>query len=124
MGVLISGQLSCRSLGSYVTSLLAMLNPAMPLYECDKLASYCKRRGVLDDVTAMKLEKVSTATSLKGLAIALEASESNMKNFAADSHDESLGNMQLDALQHASEVRAIRLPETLQILSGIWSLAS
>jgi len=79
----------------------------MPLYECDKLARYCKRRGVLDDVTAMKLETVPTAISLKGLAIALEASENNMKNFAADSNVEFLGNMQLDALQHVSEVRTI-----------------
>lgn len=92
-----------------------MLNPAMHLYECDKLARYCKRRGVLDDVTAFELEKVPTATSLKGLAIALEASESNMKNFSADSSVESLGNMQLDALQHASEVRSMH-PGTLQIL--------
>lgn len=89
-----------------------MLNPAMPLYECDKLARYCKRRGVLDDVTAMKLKTVPTAISLKGLAIALETSDSN-KNFVADGNDESLGYMQLDALQHVSEVRSILLPETL-----------
>jgi hypothetical protein len=87
-----------------------MLNPAMPLYECDKLARYCKRRGVLCDDTAMKLEKVPTATSLKGLAIALEASESIMRNLAADRNDESLGNKQLDALQHISEVCVIPYP--------------
>lgn len=82
-----------------------MLSPAMPLYECDNLARYCKRRGVLDDVTGMKLGTVPYATSLRGIEIALKASESNMKNFLAASNDNSIGSMQLDALQHVSEVR-------------------
>lgn len=79
-----------------------MLNPAMALYECDKLARYCNRRGVLDDVTASKLESVPIATCLKGLLIALEASESNTKS--SDSDDVSVGDLQLDGLQHVSEV--------------------
>jgi hypothetical protein len=56
------------------------------------------------------LEKVPTAMSLKGLAIALEASESILRNRAADSNDEYLGNKQLDALQHISEVCVIPYP--------------
>ncbi|KAG0562890.1 hypothetical protein KC19_9G180200 [Ceratodon purpureus] len=100
-----------RSLGSYVTSLLGMLNPVMPLYECDKLARYCKRRGVLDEETAKTLERVPTATSLKGLATALEASESIMRNLSVDYNGESLGKKQLDALQHVSEM--LRVPSQL-----------
>ncbi|XP_073393546.1 uncharacterized protein [Physcomitrium patens] len=93
----------------YPVSLLSMLNPKMALYECEKLAKYCKRRGVLDEVTAMKLEKVPTAVPLKALAAALEASESTMRKFSVD--DGFLGSKQLDALQHISEM--LHIPHQL-----------
>lgn len=104
LSVLMSELLSCRCFRFYPVSLLSMLNPKMALYECEKLAKYCKRRGVLDEVTAMKLEKVPTAVPLKALAAALEASESTMRKFSVD--DGFLGSKQLDALQHISEVCA------------------
>ena len=84
-----------------------MLNPAMPLYECDNLARFCMRRGVLDEDTAMKLKKVPIVTSLSGLAPAIKASESIMINLTTESNDNSLGNKQFDALQHISEVWAV-----------------
>lgn len=94
-----------------------MLHPMMPLYECTNLARIFKRQGAIDDHTASVLEKVTSATVLKGLVVALEASESTtapssaetLRSLSVTSKDKSLSNKQLDALQHIAEVCSLPL---------------
>lgn len=71
----------------------------------------------MDDHTASVLEKVTSATVLKGLVVALEASESTtapssaetFRSLSATSKDKSPSNKQIDALQHIAEVCSVPL---------------
>jgi len=110
-----------RSLGIYDMSLLTMLEGKHCTYEAASLARTYNRLGVIDEETAMNLERVGTTTILKCLSVAMDSSyavtdtlsskELSTSRLSSSSAGKWTAVKQLNALQSITE--ALQIPAEL-----------
>lgn len=89
-----------------------MFDPEKALYESASIAEHFKALGMIDDETAVGLECVPTARTLKILALSMASSHKASKMMPRPSPEyiQCIAEKQLAALQYISEVLSFQDP--------------